>query len=66
MSHYLECPCCGEDGMFERAEPVWYEDEEQKCTDCGCRLIINVDDSDPDEPFAYVTADESCAPEGKP
>ena len=60
-TYWLECPCCGEDGMFERDEPVWYEGEEQKCTDCGCRLIVNVDDSD-DEPRAYVTADESCDP----
>lgn len=45
MTHYLECPECG-DSVFGREEPWWYEDEQETCSVCGTRLVVRVEDDD--------------------
>jgi hypothetical protein len=55
--HCLECPCCGEDGVFEHKEPLWYDGEQEVCPDCGCHLTVSVDEH---ENIAYVNASEDC------
>ena len=47
-AEYLECPMCGWPA-FERAEPVWQEDEEERHR-CGyllrCYLDVDGDEGD--------------------
>lgn len=49
----LNCPECGED-VFVRGIPEWFEDEAERCTDCGIMCMVRIDDSDFDNPVAWV------------
>ena len=60
LKYWLNCPCCGED-VLGRAEPIWYEDESETCSDCGCTISVRVDD-DQDPPEAWTVASEDCEP----
>jgi hypothetical protein len=57
----LNCPCCGED-VFVREESWFGEDEQERCSDCGCLVIVRVDGEDEDNPRAYTdtVAGEEC------
>lgn len=59
MTRCLDCPCCGEDVLC-REKPLWYEDESEKCPDCGCTVSVRIDDDTQDEPVAYTVASEDC------
>jgi hypothetical protein len=56
--HYRTCACCGEE-MFIRAEGVWWDDESEVCSGCGCVNAIRVDEWD-DEPTAHTVL--ACPP----
>jgi hypothetical protein len=60
----LDCPCCGEDA-FVRAESWFGEDEQERCSDCGCLLIVRVegygDEDDPCNAYASVLDDGGCS-----
>jgi len=58
----LDCPCCGEDVLL-RVEPIWYEDESEACSDCGCTVGVRVDD-DEGLPTAYTKVTKGCADYG--
>ena len=55
----LDCPCCGEDVLL-RVEPIWYDDESEVCSDCGCTVAVRVDDGEA-PPIAYTKVVKGCA-----
>jgi len=43
---------------------LWYEDEEEICSDCGCLVAVRVDDYD-DPPRAYTVVRKGCPEHGE-
>lgn len=43
----LDCPECGAD-VFARSENVYGEDEEERCPECGIRLLVGIEGEDED------------------
>jgi hypothetical protein len=46
-----------------RVEPIWYEDEFEVCSDCGCTVGVRVDDGE-DPPTAYTKIVKGCTDYG--
>jgi len=63
-TEWLECPCCGESVMEKPLPALWYEDEEEICSDCGCLVAVRVDDYD-DPPRAYTVVRKGCPEHGE-
>lgn len=54
----VECPCC-EGDAFNRAEPLWAQDEEE-VHECGHTLQLQVDEHPDGGVEVYATGPDAC------
>lgn len=68
MSCSLECPNCGQDGLFAR-EKNWYtEDETATCQECGlkCSIRVEGEGDEDDSGYVWVSHNDEYEDKGQP